>query len=636
MIAEEHEEILSQAEGDLSEISTVFSDSRLALEKAFQAGLPKDAKILTSSPALMHSGLNNVFPIESRLPECNFKELQRSVGGVSQDLFERALEVPDLAPFALTVARAGIEYFVALRKAACLIEADFTESRAFLSVDTCDPVRNATLNPIWETLLASNSKFQVFSVPIDLSIGNSPRDPGRFWRWQVQGPEYIGYRLIRALWRMLPLSLSRYRALILQDNELLWETAFHMGKTGVALRLLPRLAESRSVTPVTPAEDIVWDTPDIIDRELFPVIEDRIRGWVVPQGLEPCRILFRRQVTDRIRRQDQASKEWPAILDKLGKPGRSIVLVNTGATPEQIALAEVCRDRDIPVVAFQHGVTREINGQHHHAMAYYENCVSDLFFTHNSLASEISKQSPFARGVCAAVGLPRQYSRTGQKRRRGNSNPDLLFVSTNLYKGNLNMLGDCYVSDIEIASQEAKLIDMVLARLPHRVLYKPYPEQIRYSDPDPILEIARRAPNIEVHKDSVDTRYLLADHRVIISAVATSTTGWCLMSNKPYVFINQPDRAPLRGEARIKFEEGVFLFDRTSATFHRDLHSFLSQPLEAIEAAWIDKAPQRQVLIDEFFDLPGSNAGWSAAAFIKTQFLSGTSREEVGIEPIRS
>jgi len=636
MTADEHAEILSHKGGDLREFATVFADSRLALEKAFQAGLPKDAKVLTSSPALIHSDLKNVRPIESRLPDGNFKELQRSVREVSEDLFERALEVPDLARFALTIARAGIDNFVALRKAACLTEADFTESRAFLAVDTRDPIRNAILNPVWEFLLASNSKFHVFSVPIDLSTGHSPRDPGRFWRWRVQGPEYIGYRLIRALWKALPLSLSRYRALILQDNELLWETAFHLGKSGVALRFLPRLAEARSVTPVTPAEDIALDTPNIVDRELIPVIEERIRRWVVPQGLEPCKNLFRHQVADRIRRHDQASKEWPAILDKLGEPGRSIVLVNTGATPEQVALAEVCRDRSIPVVAFQHGVTREINGQHHHAMAYYENCVSDLFFTYNNVASEISKRSPFARGVCAAVGLPRQYLRTGQRRARGNSNHDLLFVSTNLYKGNLNMLGDCYASDVEISCQEAKLIDTVLACLPHRVLYKPYPEQLRYSDPDPILECARRATNIEIHENSVDTRYLFADHRVLISAVATSTTGWCLMSGKPYVFIDQPDRAPLRDEARMGFEEGVFLFDRTSSTFHHDLRNFLSQPLDAIEAAWTEKANKRRALIDEFFGLPESNAGRNAAAYLKSHIIGRASNSGVGIEPVRS
>jgi hypothetical protein len=150
------------------------------------------------------------------------------------------------------------------------------------------------------------------------------------------------------------------------------------------------------------------------------------------------------------------------------------------------------------------------------------------------------------------------------------------------------------------------------------VLYKPYPA-FRYLDPDPVIEAARAASNVSVYEERADLRYLIQRARVLICSRSYSTPSWCLMSERPVVHIDIPDQAPLTPEARAAFEAGLFLFDAASADFHDRLRAFLSQPIDAIERLYAEKAQARTQLIERFFGTGGvgTGAGRRAAAAIR-------------------
>ena len=189
-----------------------------------------------------------------------------------------------------------------------------------------------------------------------------------------------------------------------------------------------------------------------------------------------------------------------------------------------------------------------------------------------------------------------------------------MYVSTQLYTGNIQLIrGDS--NDLTMANHEISIIDHVLSRIPHRILYKTYPAT-RYLDPDPVTLRALGTTNITVFEDNLDLRYLLPDAKVIVTSRATSTLGWCFMSGKPLIFIDIPNSLPLKPEARDALQQSVFLFDSSEPGFLEQLFSFLSKPIKEIEQLYSDMKLKRDVARDAFFQTGGTGAGKRAARLI--------------------
>jgi hypothetical protein len=211
------------------------------------------------------------------------------------------------------------------------------------------------------------------------------------------------------------------------------------------------------------------------------------------------------------------------------------------------------------------------------------------------------------------AGMPTDFFRI-RRARVGRSAPPILFVSTLLYRGYFqNRLEEA--SDLDKARDEIALIDNVIAQLPHRVAYKPYPA-LRYPDPDPVIAAARRTPNLDIVGAHTDLRYMLGRHRVLVSSRATSTIGWCVMSQRPFVFIDTGDYFTIRPSVREAFRDGTFFFDATEPGWMDALKELLSQPIEQIEARWRAMAAGRNALIEECFSVPKPGAGRRAARAI--------------------
>ncbi|MBM3558957.1 MAG: hypothetical protein FJX53_03525 [Alphaproteobacteria bacterium] len=283
-----------------------------------------------------------------------------------------------------------------------------------------------------------------------------------------------------------------------------------------------------------------------------------------------------------------------------------MALTNYPGLPERMAAIRHLRKRGVPVIGFQHGVSREINRMHDAVAAYAENAVTDLFITYNEAAARISAGYVFARGRIAAAGLPRRMARAGRSDRAGDK---LWYISTNHYRGTWQGLMGAMV-DRDKAELEIAIVDEVLGQLDRPVFYKPYPET-NYADPDPVLARIARHANIRLYGDAVDLRYLLPKIGLLISARATSTTAWCLMAERPYVLIDLPDDQPLLTEARPLFAAGLFLVNGADAEERRRLAEFLRRPMREIAADWAAKAEARRELRARYFsnaDRPGASA----------------------------
>ena len=99
---------------------------------------------------------------------------------------------------------------------------------------------------------------------------------------------------------------------------------------------------------------------------------------------------------------------------------------------------------------------------------------------------------------------------------------------------------------------ELEIVEKYCQKLCNDVAYKPY-FSLRYADRPQEVDVAIKAENINVIENEIDLRYILATFDLIVTSRATSTVGWCAMTDKPLVFLEMHDNR-LSPAARVAFE----------------------------------------------------------------------------------
>lgn len=591
----------------------VFTDSLEALQTAYRDGLPRSARVLTSSPTILREPELNCEEIDSRLTGEGLRALIGRINTVTRDLYDNAKADPELAPFAITIARAFNRNQTLLRKAACLEPEDLTRRRLTLRFDCGDDTLNRLLNPPWDRLIARNGKAEVRSTEIAVpefgrSLGGDRA--GVLDRVRIVGLKRALYPAILSIWRLLPATWGRGDIVILKDNELIKDAALAFAARGYRV--------SRAMLPTTLRRA---ELPDGLAARIHRHVGEEVRraftDWVLP---DPLATIID-EIEDNIRalagEQLAAIEYWKIWFDARPTGRRCAILCNAPNGAIIAGLAVVARQRKVPLIAFQHGIRREIADTPIDMQINIENVVADLLITFSDRGAEVSNTSPYRHGVSLAAGLPGDYYRTASRRRCGKA--PILYVSTTLYLGNVQLL-TATASDNLRARREVELIDRVFAAIPERVTYKPYPA-IRYPDPDPIIVAARSCANVELFEGEIDLRYMLGEHRLLVTSGATSTVGWCALSGLPIVMIDWPDVQPLERAMRARFEEAFFLFDGGAPDLFDALREFLSRPIDEIERLATEKAAARAALLSEVFGAWGSGAGRRAVNAIERQFF---------------
>lgn len=614
---------MSLPRDDLSGYTTVYCDSKMVLEQAWQAGLSRTARVLSSSPAMLVGGYAE--PAQRDFDVRRRVELNDATFSFTQHIYEALRGHEILDSFAILVARMGILFQSTIVQAATLQNEDFDEPRAILMSHTGHASTDRLFHAPWTDLFSDAPKAKSFTFPIpmdDAYLMRGGNPPGFATRLRQAAWDKLAYRLFLKIGSFMPRAFIQGRAFVFSENELLVETGAWLGLSGFSLRTLSQSGFSASVVDAAALERI-----EVAVREcLVPVLRGHMEKWVNEKWVEKVGELFVKRVLTECSLYLSAEKFWAEKLNQLSIGGSDVILMNYPGGASVYALIAQSQKRSVPVIAFEHGATRQFCATHKQMVAAFENNFVDWVMAFNTLSSKMSNANPFARGVSVAVGFPKDYF-SNLHRKPDPGMPPILFVSTTLYIGNMQSLSGSLI-DVEAAEREIGIVTNVLEKIPHKVAYKPYPS-IRYSDPDPIHEAVQRSENINFFSAGFDLRYEVSKYRVIITSRATSTVSWCVMSGKPLVFINYPDHMPLTNDAREAFRKGVFLIEVENEGWMDELRTFLSRPIVDIEAKWAEKADDRARLIRDFFTLPMPGGGKRAASHIRQIALSGTIQPEI-------
>ena len=593
----------------IGEVEVLYVDSRAGIEEAVRQGLRPDAEVRSTSPALVLDPTLDVTQADAHIPPADLLGLWRALNESSRETFLRLRTELDSEALALVVARTPLLSENLLQKAMTLREDDFHRPVA-VTVHEPNPADTLwRLNGPWPELLSSNPQFVRIDVPesrTHVSYPLFPPNAGFLSRILFADWQTIGYRLLLSLWDRLPGSSPKGCILIPNEGSLVKEAAFRFAMRGFALKSLsPPRDRNGGTNRVDPSQ--VLHVRDLVSDVIGP---PEFANRFAPSALAAVKRILEARIVGNMESYRGALAYWHEELDSLSAARPKAILCNNNIHPEMIALNETAGERRIPFVMFEHGAARAFAKEEARDEVMYETADADILFTYTPVAADITNESPVTRGRAIPVGAPRDHYRIRERHGFGSDAPPIWYISTLIYMGNVQGLL-AGMTDAGLARYEIDVIDRVLAKLPHSVLYKPFPTT-RYADPDPVSERARSTDNITYYGEALDLRYLPASARVLVTSRTGSTQGWCMAFQKPLVHVLFPGE-PLTEEARSAFEESIFLFDGRSPRMHDELVDFLSQPIAEIERLWERRAPARRELVSRFFDCGHADAGARAA-----------------------
>jgi hypothetical protein len=605
---------------DFCDVEIALVEGRTAAVIALSAGLPHTAQLRTAAPDLLMGEFDGAQVVDDGVTPDDVLDLDAATLPFSLDLYNACNETDELKDYGLIAARTVLGYQTLMLRAMTLKEEDFSRSLAVVNLKMDDDELDQMYNPPWQRLLAQHPRLRVHSSAPKELAGKTAGDhvnANLLTRLRYEFGPGVAYRFLLKAFDKLGVTGPSGSILMQSDNGLLKEIAFHLVGRGLTLQTLP--------TPQPIDNTISTDLRDQLNERFQPVVHKHIEGRLAVPVVAPMQEIFMERFWTAVAQYRGMLPAWrKAISAKQAKRPRA-VMGNYPLRPESVALYRVCKEMGIPLITAQHGVSREINGRLQNARAYYENNSSHLFLTYNDATANIANnENEFARGRAVSIGMPTSFLRSGNYRKPKSGGPPILYASTHLYIGNRQMVQGGG-PDLAKATFEIEVLEKVFNQLPHQVLYKPYPSRSdRYFDADPVRLRVEELRNLVVYPHSDDMRYLLPDSRVLIASRGMSTVGFCLISGKPLVYIDIPKQVPLRKNVRKLLEDAAFVFDGGSQTFHEDMKTFLSQPLERIEALWLEKAAARQQFIADHIETGGPGAGRRGADHIM-QYLKGNS-----------
>lgn len=584
---------------DFLHFDVVFCDSLEALHQLRQKGLPLSARIRCSSPAMLERE-PAAEDIEDNVAEEKVERFIASVNRFVADVFQR-LRADTNNMTAISAAFGVFSQHRILHKALSVQEDDLQQPRLIVNLRTGDPKIDRVLNSFWADLLQENKAVTTFNSTVakpsyGKSLGGSPPNP--LLRLVNLRLDRLLYRLRLAYSHFWPKRFARTADVLLirDSNDLLRDVARVMAFAGSRLEKLE--------TPPQAQGELMVETTAQINKAIQSAFDGAFQGFFVPRLMPLLKASCISAACHEVSVAIGAERSWAARLSKFAKNGsvaRPIILHGGPMGGAGAGLHAAAKKINIPLVAFQHGIRREIANWPIDVCVLNETNYSDLLICYNKPGARYSTDNIFA--VCDAepVGLPADYT-TGGRRLSSKAPQPLIYISTLLYRGT-RQISNLALTDHRRALWEIDLLREVFTKLPHRILFKPYPS-FRYLDADPVHEAAKAAANIDIFDSEVDLRYVLHEHRVAITAGATSTVGWCALSEIPLVFIDDQKSLPLNAEARQSFAEAFFLFDANADGFKVKLRDFLARPIHEIEAESRMKVEARSRVVRNLFGVP--------------------------------
>ena len=570
------------------------------LNVCIKHGLNKKTKIISFNPHVLY---NKIYKVESPEKNLNSKyyinlaEITKKYSGrVYSEVYNYTKDTG--------LAKYSSHYIIAIQnvlyKSSHVLELVKRSKLVVTYPDFSKNNLNTRINGDFYNYIENFDNINTFQIKYEnkdqLQLGRDPLT--NFWKRLY----FEGFNSI--LFRVLTIFCSRFnkywkgKVLIYShENTLLKGTASYLFRHGYFIEKLSAKINNKKLSKNKILDEVV--------NLIFPNILVYQEEILKKQYNEKNSYFFQPFVKKHISDYLNYKSYWERYFITNKKNKIAVCLIGTPSSAMEISYIELAKKNSIITASFQHGITKEISEDILSIDVLYESNIVDYYFVFNKEAAKNSKKSRFNIASERVVGLAEDMKK-GLKNQKYNKAQPILYATTTLYCGNRGIPGRSGTSDINKANFEINLIESVLSKLPHQVQYKPYYSK-RYAGPSIELEVAKDKKNISINLAEVDLRYIVGDSRIVITSRATSTVGWCILSGKPVVYIENEDNR-LNEIASKEFRKNLFFFDVREKNWDTKLRKLLSLPLSALENKWKQKEVNRKIFIEKFFGDQETNA----------------------------
>ncbi len=287
---------------------------------------------------------------------------------------------------------------------------------------------------------------------------------------------------------------------------------------------------------------------------------------------------------------------------------------------------ELCRERKIKVIEFEHGVTAGISALADYKHKKYDPVAADYFLvSSNEAVLAVEKAGKHRKGFAHAIGLAEQtriiFNKSAQRilarKRLGIKNKDkaLFHVSTSPYNANYRT-GLYEPTDNHIFSTDKTLIEKVYSKINYKVIFKQYPTK-RYPYEPSYKKVFTSKNNVIFHKGE-DFRYIRSAADIIVTMKPTSTLGWCTGLDKPIIWLDSKKIHPLtNSKLRKKFKDSFLFIDMDSKNWELKILKILNLDIKEINNIWKSKFKYRERLYNQAISSYNDNIGLKTSEVLK-------------------
>lgn len=423
-------------------------------------------------------------------------------------------------------------------------------------------------------------------------------------QWLISKWMWFFYPFLKFMWKMINFLRLNKGFLIINDSSLIRETSCWLSMAGYSFTHERFLIEDIYRKSQNSKND------EVLQEKLKKIFQDHFKSFFSDTLNKAISKISSYKISIHYNSMKEVIPKFDEFIEKKNiKAVMSVIFKNVA----QFAFYESLKKKKIKLILFQHGVAREISKFCDYLTPFLEGSNSDFFITFNKKSKDLYSNSKLNTALNFDVGVSKDYFI--KSKLEYNNFPPILYNFTGIYM-NQKIISRGLL-DSEIAIFEISILNRVLKKLPHKVLFKTYPNTWDYPDENPILKEANKIENLKVYNKNIDSRFIMHKSRIIVTSRLTSTLSWSIMSGKPVIFLNIDETVFSRSDVMKYIKDSIIVFDKNEKNFYSHARSFLSKPIDEIKYLYEKKKIAREKFIKNFITSQKNQVGKKISKIIK-------------------
>ena len=354
----------------------VFCDSYEALNKLYTSGLPKQTKVITKSPRILSMDNSNIINLEELSNKIYRKKFRKKSKDYTYEIFNTLKQNKKYSEYSILLSYRFLTFYNKIYFST-FFKDNYFKGEFWVVKPICDDnnVNSAISSDIY-SILEEHSLCKKKIVSVNITKERSLRGDSNvsiFSRLRVVGYKGIFWNFLNFI--ALLYKKNKIKISIISSNELVRDISYYLlWKKNLNLNYDKNFLKFNVVNN----KNI---TQNIIIKDLESIIDKVFQKALIDVPVENIRELLNIQWQKEIIKTISSYNIFKnSIEDRLNNKKTDIILFGYLVMIKGLALHNISKSKNIPLICCQHGITREIISEPSLRSIFYESSFSDYFF----------------------------------------------------------------------------------------------------------------------------------------------------------------------------------------------------------------------------------------------------------------